>query len=145
MPFQPCPALENNNVMTTSKHIFLTLLCALFLFCGCAKQPATPEPSAAPEPSVAQEQQEFSVVTKVIGIDQYDGGDVWGVNTNHGTFVVGPEVPSGVKSTVYEHLMDGRDSAVTIRYQEMPATVKTVAHRRITSIVIQDREYRLDY
>ncbi|MDC0335324.1 hypothetical protein OAN24_00295 [Pseudodesulfovibrio sp.] len=126
--------------MKMSRISCLLLVCALvMLVCACAKQPAPTEP-VAPETK-----EQFTIKTMVTGIDQFDGGAVWGLNTGHGTFVVGPEVPGGIKSMVYEHLMEAHDQVITIRYADMPATGATVAHKRVTAIVIEETEYRLDY
>lgn len=77
----------------------------------------------------------------VSGIDQFDGGKTWGLNTGHGTFVVGPEVSSATKTEVYEHLMKAHNEVIVISYREIPASADIVAHKRVTAIIIQERPY----
>ena len=122
------------------RTISLLVVCTtLFFLCACAKQAPTPATHAKTTPK------EFSVETTVIGIDQFDGGEVWGINTEHGTYVVGPEVPGGIKTTIYEEIMDARGQMITIRFQDVSANGKIIAHRRATALIIQEKEYRLDY
>lgn len=121
-----------------SHHVLLSIV-LLFLLGACAKQPQSPQAPAR------QIQEELVVKTMVTGIDQFDGGTVLGLNTGHGVFVVGPEVSQTMKDTVYEHLMKAHDRVVTIRYRDMPASRETVAHKRVTAIVVDGTAYRLTH
>lgn len=116
------------------KSVLLTTAVLIFLT-ACA--PQTPTHTAQP-PSQSNEQ---TVQTMVTGIDQFDGGAVWGLNTSHGTFVVGPEVSGEMKNTVYEHLMKAHDRVITIRYRATPANGEMLAHKRVTALLIQDTPY----
>jgi len=118
-----------------NNYFTLLTIAALLLMAACAKQPTQ---TKAPPPTTSVE---HSLQTMLTGIDQFDGGEVWGLNTGHGTFVVGPEVSSAVKTKVYEHLMEARDLVIVIRYREIPANKDIVAHKRVTAIVIQETEY----
>lgn len=121
----------------TSLRSLLLLVTAVFLLCACTKEVS---PDSSGHASKVR-----SIKTMVTGIDQFDGGQVWGLNTSLGSFVVGPEVPGGVKSTLYEHLMEARDRVITIFYEDIPASKGVMAHKRVTGITVQETEYRFDY
>lgn len=86
-----------------------------------------------------------TIKTMITGIDQFDGGQVWGLNTSLGVFVVGPEVPGGVKSELHERLVEAHEKVVIIRYEDIPASKKVVAHKRVVGMVVDGEEFRLDY
>ncbi len=122
-------------MMIQKAIIFATLGCML-IFVACSTQTTT---------TFTLRNETKTTHAMITGIDQFDGGQVWGINTAKGTFVVGPEVPGGVKSTLYEHLIEAHESVVTIHYMEIPASKNIAAHKRIMSIIVQEIEYDLDY
>lgn len=112
------------------------LITILLVVAACQRHTVSPSPPPA--------QPAKTVQTMLIGIDQFDGGDVWGLNTGHGVFVVGPETPRETKETLYSHLVEARDTVITIAYRDIPAGRRTVAHRRATTIRVQETTYRLE-
>jgi len=122
--------------MSTTRFTFPIFLLVLCLLAACAKQQSTS--TTPPAPTIGAE---HTIQTIVTGIDQFDEGRVWGLNTGHGTFVVGPEVYSAVKDTIYEHIMETHNQVVIIRYADVPASGEIIAHKRVTAITIQGTEY----
>lgn len=107
--------------------IILALICGL---AACNKQPTIPSSSAPTK----------TIQTMVWGIDQFETENAWGLNTGHGPFVIGPEVDASTKSMLHETIMEARNYVITIRYVDMPAQGSRVAHRRVLSMVIHDKE-----
>lgn len=124
------------------RTIRLTVLALLIMLAACARQPEQP---TAPVFTSPPRSEEYSVETYVTGIDPFDDGKVWGLNTENGVFVVGPEVSDAKKTTVFERIMDARDEVILIRYRNVPAGDGVVAHKRVTSMVIQETPYFFSY
>lgn len=114
--------------------LLIPILAMVLMLGACAKQQVTTAPKT-------EHRKEHTIQTMVTGIDQFDEGTVWGVNTGHGIFVVGPEVSKAMKTQVFEHLMEAHDEVIIIRYVDMSAGDGMVAHKRVTSMVIQETPY----
>ncbi|QGY39659.1 hypothetical protein GM415_05850 [Pseudodesulfovibrio cashew] len=122
-----------------TRHAAPFLLSLLLLAGGCAARTAHEE---AP-PLVPHDTPELSVTTRITGMDQYAGEGILALDTEDGAYVIGPEVPGRMKEAVYERLADAHGQTVTIRYFDMEATNRTVAHRRVTGLVIGEDEFSL--
>lgn len=131
-------------------RIILPLLILILLFAGCARQPrpADPMPDAAPAakstPSTGKEKV-YTVRCMVTGLDQYNDENILVLNTMDGPYVIGPNVSGPQLSEIHSDLTDARDRVITIRYVNKPATGKTIAHRRVTGLVIEERVYDLNH
>lgn len=124
------------------RAVHCVTLALFILLAGCAKQPEQSTQSTFSPPPRSKE---LSLETYVTGIDHFDNGKVWGLNTENGVFVVGPEVSDAMKTTVFEQLMDARDEPILIRYREVPNGDGMVAHKRVTSMVIREIPYFFSY
>lgn len=110
----------------------LALIAILFLFVACVKQPA-PD-TVVPDTPTA------SIETMVIGIDKFETEKTWALNTDDGTFVVGPEVHETTKAELHERLLDAHEHMVVITYTHVPASKGRLAHRRVISVTTFDKE-----
>lgn len=116
----------------------LPVILGLVLLSACTQQLRMP-PVPPSEPSNGEQ----AVRITVTGLDQYDEDRVLVIQTASDQYVIGPEVADATKASIYEHLSSTRGLAVTIRYVVMDATGTTVAHKRVTGLVVEGREYRL--
>lgn len=92
-----------------------------------------------------QTMQVHSIQAMITGIEQFDNGSVMGLNTAKGMYVVGPKVSGDDKQLIHEVLMDNHDRVVTIQYVDVPAQATNIAHKRVTAIVVEGREFVLEY
>ena len=88
---------------------------------------------------------EHSVKTMLLGLDQYPEEDVMVIKTADGAYVVGPEVSAGEKTRIHTVLTQAVDRLITIRYVKKPATRQTIAHKRVSGLIIEEKTYHLPH
>jgi len=136
------------------RKIILPLLMLVLLFAGCARQPHPAEPGSAPKsaptskkmpPAGKDTETVHTIRTMITGLDQYTKENILVLNTADGPYVIGPDVSGPQLSEIHSDLTDAHDRVITILFVNKPATEATIAHRRVTGLVIEDRVYELNH
>lgn len=122
----------------------LALLLISFML-GCAKQPEPTLPAAPRTLHVAPTETIHTTRSMITGLDQFTEEDVMVIQTVDDAYVIGPGVSPSQKETVYSHLSEAHDLIITIHYVEKTATDKSLAHKRVVTLVIDDTIYHLPH
>lgn len=122
----------------------LALLLISFLL-GCAKQPEPTQTAPPRTPHAAPTETIHTVRSIITGLDQFTEEDVMVIQTADDAYVIGPGVSPSQKEVVYSHLSEAHDLIITIHYVEKPATDKSLAHKRVVTLVIDDTIYHLPH